>query len=139
MEHALSVQNLEKTYQGGTRALNGVSLDIPKGDFFALLGPNGAGKTTLIGIVTGLVTKTGGKVTVHGVDLDDAPEKARTHIGVVPQNLNFDYFGKVIDIVVTQGGYYGIPRRVAVPRAEKILADLGLYEKRNDAARTLSG
>lgn len=139
MASALSVQNLEKTYANGTRALNGVSLEVLKGDFFALLGPNGAGKTTLIGVVTGLVTKTGGKVAVHGIDLDAEPEKARTHIGVVPQNLNFDYFGKVIDIIVTQGGYYGIPRRVALPRAERILRDLGLYEKRFDAARTLSG
>lgn len=138
-EIALTVKNLEKTYAGGTRALAGVSLDIPKGDFFALLGPNGAGKTTLIGIVTGLVSKSGGKVWVHGIDLDESPEKARTHIGVVPQNLNFDYFSKVIDIVVTQGGYYGIPRSVALPCAEKILGDLGLYEKRNDQARTLSG
>ncbi len=143
-DSALVVTNLEKTYaaQGGrpgTEALKKISLEIPKGDFFALLGPNGAGKTTLIGIVTGLVTKTGGKAWVHGIDLDQASEKARTHIGVVPQNLNFDYFGKVIDIVVTQGGYYGIPRGVAVPRAEKILKDLGLYEKRNDQARTLSG
>ena len=141
---ALVIKNLEKTYTGqagrsGTHALKGVSLEVPKGDFFALLGPNGAGKTTLIGIVTGLVTKTGWKVFVHDIDLDEASEKARAHIGVVPQNLNFDYFGKVIDIVVTQGGYYGIPRRVAIPRAEKILEDLGLYEKRNDAARTLSG
>lgn len=143
-ETALTVKNLEKTYaaQGGrpgTHALKSVSLEIPKGDFFALLGPNGAGKTTLIGIVTGLVTKTGGKAWVHGTDLDLAPEKARTHIGVVPQNLNFDYFGKVMDIVVTQGGYYGIPRSIAIPRAEKILKDLGLYDKRNDQARTLSG
>lgn len=143
-EQALVVKGLEKTYAAqegrpGTHALTGVSLEIPKGDFFALLGPNGAGKTTLIGIVTGLVTKSGGKVWVHGIDLDEAPEKARTHIGVVPQNLNFDYFGKVLDIVVTQGGYYGIPRAVAIPRAEKILGDLGLYDKRNDQARTLSG
>ena len=139
MVSALSIQHLEKTYTNGTRALNGVSLEVSKGDFFALLGPNGAGKTTLIGVVTGLVTKTGGTVAVHGIDLDDAPEKARTFIGVVPQNLNFDYFGKVIDIVVTQGGYYGISRSVAVPRAERILSDLGLYEKRGDQARTLSG
>ncbi len=143
-EPALRITDLKKTYapQGGrpgTEALKGVSLEIPKGGFFALLGPNGAGKTTIIGIVTGLVTKTGGKVFVHGIDLDTEPEKARTYIGVVPQNLNFDYFGNVIDIVVTQGGYYGIPRSIAVPRAEKILKDLGLYEKRNDKAMTLSG
>ena len=143
-EAALVVKDLEKTYTGqegrpGTHALKNVSLEIKRGDFFALLGPNGAGKTTLIGIVTGLVTKSGGKAWVHGIDLDENPEKARTYIGVVPQNLNFDYFGKVLDIVVTQAGYYGIPRGSALPRAEKILTDLGLYEKRSDQARTLSG
>ncbi|HVM58998.1 MAG TPA: ABC transporter ATP-binding protein [Candidatus Paceibacterota bacterium] len=139
MEPALDIQGLEKTYATGTRALNGVSLKIEQGDFFALLGPNGAGKTTIIGIVTGLVNKTGGKVRVYGTDIDEHPENARTHIGVVPQNLNLDYFGKVQDIIVNQAGYYGIPRSVAVPRAEQILKGLGLYEKRFDQARTLSG
>lgn len=143
-EAALVVTNLEKTYaaqpgRSGTHALAGVSLTVEKGDFFALLGPNGAGKTTLIGIVTGLVNKTGGKVFVHGIDIDKEPEKARTYIGVVPQNMNLDYFGKAGDIVVNQAGYYGIPRSVAIPRAERIFNDLGLYEKRNDQARTLSG
>ncbi len=139
MAAALSIRDLKKTYGNGVEALKGVSLEIPKGDFYALLGPNGAGKTTIIGIVTGLVGKTSGKVFVEGIDLDESPEKARRHIGIVPQNLNFDYFGQVREIVVTQGGYYGIPRSVAIPRAEKILADLGLYEKRFDQARTLSG
>lgn len=143
-ETALTVEGLEKTYASqegrpGTHALKGVSLTVEKGDFFALLGPNGAGKTTIIGIVTGLVNKTGGKAWVHGVDIDKEPEKARTYIGVVPQNMNLDYFGKLIDIVVNQAGYYGIPRSIAVPRAEQIFKDLGLYEKRNDQARTLSG
>ncbi len=139
MESALSIKNLEKTYATGTHALKEVSLEIPKGDFFALLGPNGAGKTTLIGIVTGLVSKTGGKVEVFGVDMDKEPENARVHVGVVPQNLNIDYFGKVLDIIVNQAGYYGIPRSVAIPRAEEILKGLALYEKRFDAVRTLSG
>jgi ABC-2 type transport system ATP-binding protein len=139
MEPALQVENLEKKYATGTHALKGVSLAIEQGDFFALLGPNGAGKTTLIGIVTGLVNKTGGKVKVYGIDADLAPEKTRMRIGVVPQSLNLDYFGKVQDIIVNQGGYYGIPRSVAVPRAEEILKGLGLYEKRNDQVRTLSG
>lgn len=141
---ALIVEHLEKTYapqegRPGVEALKGLSLTVAKGDFFALLGPNGAGKTTLIGIVTGLVNKTAGKVFVHGIDIDTAPEKARTYIGVVPQNMNLDYFGKVSDIVVNQAGYYGIPRSVAIPRAERIFKDLGLYEKRDDQARTLSG
>lgn len=139
MESALSIRNLEKTYGTGTHALKDVSLEVPKGDFFGLLGPNGAGKTTLIGIIVGLVVKTGGSVEVFGVDIEREPEKARTHIGVVPQQLNIDYFGKVIDTVINQGGYYGIPRSIAIPRAEDILRSLGLYEKRFDAIRTLSG
>lgn len=136
---ALSIGNLEKTYDGGTRALKGVSLDIPAGDFYALLGPNGAGKTTIIGIVTGLVNKTGGTVSVFGDDIDSHPQLARKHIGVVPQELNFNVFEKVIDVVVNQAGYYGIPRKVAIPRAEELLRQLGLFDKRNDMSRTLSG
>jgi ABC-2 type transport system ATP-binding protein len=136
---ALVIKELEKTYAGGTRALNGVSLTVPKGDFFALLGPNGAGKTTLIGIVTGLVNKTGGSVKVFGVDSAKEPERARTLIGVVPQNLNLDFFAKSIDILINQAGYYGIPRSVAIPRAEEVLKGLGLAEKRDSQSRTLSG
>lgn len=144
MEPALKIENLEKTYapqegRPGTHALKGVSLEVAKGDFFALLGPNGAGKTTLIGIVTGLVNKSAGKVWVHGIDLDEAPEKARTYIGVVPQNMNLDYFGKIFDIVVNQAGYYGIPRSAAILRTEQLFKDLGLYEKRFDKTMTLSG
>jgi ABC-2 type transport system ATP-binding protein len=136
---ALSIADLQKTYATGTKALRGVSLEMPAGDFFALLGPNGAGKTTVIGIVTGLVNKTGGKVSVFGEDIDIHPQAARRHIGVVPQELNFNIFEKVIDIVVNQAGYYGIPRRIALPRAEELLGQLGLFDKRNDPSRTLSG
>lgn len=136
---ALAVEKLEKTYASGTRALDGVSLSIPKGDFFALLGPNGAGKTTLIGIVTGLVTSSAGTARVFGHDIHQEPEKARLRIGVVPQSLNLNIFEKVIDIVINQAGYYGIPRSVAIPRAEKILTDLALYEKRFQKAQFLSG
>ena len=136
---ALSVTDLRKTYANGTEALRGVSLEMPAGDFFALLGPNGAGKTTVIGVVTGLVNKTGGKVSVFGEDIDERPQAARRHIGVVPQELNFNIFEKVIDIVVNQAGYYGIPRRVAFPRAEELLEQLGLQGQRNDVSRTLSG
>lgn len=136
---ALVIESLEKTYTSGTRALDGVSVTVPRGDFYALLGPNGAGKTTLIGIITGLVQKTGGTVEVFGVDITKQPELARTYIGVVPQNLNFNIFEKVIDIVVNQAGYYGIPRHVAVPRAEVILKEVGLYDKRFAVSRTLSG
>lgn len=139
MELALDIQNLEKTYADGTAALKGVSLQVPKGDFYALLGPNGAGKTTLIGIATGLVNKTGGSVKIDGIDFDAQPEKARRKVGVVPQNLNVDFFGKVIDIVVNQGGYYGIPRSVALPRAEALIKAVGLSDKRTTQARQLSG
>lgn len=140
---ALLIENLEKKYapQGGrpgTHALKDVSLTIEEGDFFALLGPNGAGKTTLIGIVTGLVTKTGGKMSVHGVDIDRDHEKAKTYIGVVPQEMNINFFDRVIDIVVNQAGYYGMPRSIAIPRAEELLKTLGLYEKMNDKSMTLS-
>ena len=139
MTSALSIKDLRKTYGNGTEALKGVSLEVPAGDFFALLGPNGAGKTTIIGVIVSLVNKTGGTVKVFDADIDSEPEKAKTYIGVVPQEINLNPFEKNIDIVVNQGGYYGIPRSVAIPRAEKILQDLGLYEKRKDVSRTLSG
>ena len=138
-EPALSIKNLEKTYKGGTHALKGVSLLMPQGDFFALLGPNGAGKTTLIGIVSGLVNKTGGSVSVFGTDIDEDAAKARTYIGLVPQEVNINPFEKPIDIVVNQAGYYGVPRSVAIPRAEQIFTDLGLHEKMNQSAASLSG
>lgn len=136
---ALSISGLNKTYGNGTVALRNVDLEMPAGDFFALLGPNGAGKTTVIGIVTGLVTKSAGAVSVFGHDIVAEPQTARKYIGVVPQELNFNIFEKVIDIVVNQAGYYGIPRRAAMPRAEQLLNDLGLFDKRNDPSRTLSG
>ena len=136
---ALVVENLEKTYTGGTKALKGVSLTIPQGDFFALLGPNGAGKTTLIGIATSLVNKTAGTVKVFGHDIDHELEKAKTYIGLVGQEVNFNPFEKPLDIIVNQGGYYGIPRSIAVPRAEQLLKDLGLAEKRMQNTMALSG
>jgi ABC-2 type transport system ATP-binding protein len=139
MASALVIKDLTKTYANGTAALKGVSLEIPEGDFYALLGPNGAGKTTIIGIVTGLVTKTSGNVSVFGADIETESELARTYIGVVPQELNFNVFEKVIDVVVTQAGYYGIPRSVAYPRAEKILDGLGLSDKKLSVSNTLSG
>lgn len=138
-ESALSIKNLTKKYADGTQALADVSLDIPRGEFFALLGPNGAGKTTLIGIITGLVNKSAGEVSIFGTNADQEPEKTRLRVGVVPQNMNFNIFEKVIDIVVNQAGYYGIPRKVALPRAEEILKGVGLYDKRFSVSRTLSG
>ncbi len=139
MPYALSVKDLKKTYASGTSALKGISLEVPSGDFFALLGPNGAGKTTLIGIVTGLVNKTDGKVEVFGHDIDSETEVAKTYIGLVGQEVNFNPFEKPLDIVVNQGGYYGIPRSIAIPRAKKLLTDLGLGEKMSQNSMTLSG
>jgi ABC-2 type transport system ATP-binding protein len=136
---ALVVSNVTKKYASGTEALKGVSLTVPAGDFYALLGPNGAGKTTLIGIITGLVNKTGGTVSVFGSDIDHQTSEAKAHIGLVGQEVNFNPFERVIDIVVNQGGYYGVPRSVAYPRAEQLLKDLGLYEKRDGRAMALSG
>lgn len=139
MPNALSISNLSKTYSNGVQALNNINLDIPEGDFFALLGSNGAGKTTIIGITTGLVNKTAGKVKVFDTDIDVDFNHAKSLIGVVPQEFNFNFFNKVIDIVTDQAGYYGIPRSVSVPRADQILEELGLGSKKNFAASTLSG
>lgn len=138
-ELALEIKDLKKIYKGGTEALRGVSLTIPKGDFFGLLGPNGAGKTTIIGITTGLVNKSSGSVSVFGNDIDKNPEEAKTFIGLVGQEINFHPFEKPIDIVVNQGGYYGIPRKIALPRAKIILEDLGIGDKMNQPAMALSG
>lgn len=136
---ALEIKNLKKVYRNGTVALKGVSLTVPSGDFFALLGPNGAGKTTIIGISTGLVNKTEGEVKVFGHDIDKEPETAKAQIGLVGQEINFNPFEKPIDIVVNQGGYYGIPRSEAIPRAEQLLKDLGLGEKMTGRSMELSG
>ncbi len=142
---AIEITNLRKTYRksgegaGETEALRGVSLTVKQGDFFSLLGPNGAGKTTIIGILTGLVVKTSGEVKVNGVSIDENLSLAKTYIGVVPQEFNFSIFEKVMDIIVDQAGYYGIPRDEAIKRAEELLKDLGIWEKRNDKSQALSG
>ena len=136
---ALEIRDLKKTYASGTVALKGVSLTVPMGDFFALLGPNGAGKTTIIGIVTSLVNKTSGSVRIFGHDIDKEFEKAKTYIGLVGQEINFNPFEKPLDVVVNQGGYYGIPRSEALPRANQLLTDLGLGDKMTKPAMTLSG
>lgn len=136
---ALKIEGLKKRYASGTEALKGVSLTVPRGEFFALLGPNGAGKTTLIGITAGLTLKTAGTVEVCGASIDAEPEKAKTFIGLVPQEFNFNIFEKVQDIVLDQAGYYGITRKDALPRAEEILNNLGLWEKRASTAQSLSG
>jgi ABC-2 type transport system ATP-binding protein len=139
MSLAFSTKGLEKTYASGTRALRGISLDVPEGDFFALLGPNGAGKTTIIGIAAGLVTKSAGSVFVLGYNIDEEPEHAKAGLGLVGQEINFNPFEKPLDIVVNQAGYYGIPRSVALPRARQLLIDLGLGDKMQERAMALSG
>lgn len=139
MTSALSIVDLTKTYRNGVEALKGISLEVEEGDFYALLGPNGAGKSTTISIVSSLVKKTAGQVHIFGYDLDKELSLAKQQIGVVPQEFNFGQFEKVIDILATQAGYYGIERRLAYERAEKYLEKLGLWEKRNQQARSLSG
>ncbi len=136
---ALSIRGLTKTYRNGVQALRGIDLDVQEGDFFALLGPNGAGKTTSIGIVMSLVTKTGGSVSVFGHDIDRELDRAKSCIGLVPQEINFNQFEKVFTIVVNQAGFYGIPRGLAHERAEKYLRQLQLWDKRDAIARSLSG
>src|SRR3989338_8102173 len=136
---ALDVRYLTKIYNNNVKALDNVSFSVKQGDFFALLGPNGAGKTTLIGILTSLVNKTSGEVSIFGYDLDRQSSLAKSCIGVVPQEFNFHIFDKVIHIIVNQAGYYGLPRRLAYERAEKYLKQLDLWDKRNQKALTLSG
>ena len=141
---AIRVENLRKTYAkdgkvAGTEALKGITLEIPKGSFYALLGPNGAGKTTLIGILAGLVNRTEGTAEVSGIDLATHPHLAKAKIGLVPQEFNFNIFEKVLDIVVDQAGYYGIPRAEALPKAEQVLKDLGLWGKKDAKSQSLSG
>jgi ABC-2 type transport system ATP-binding protein len=136
---ALALRQLTKVYKNGIKALKGIDLEVAEGDFFALLGPNGAGKTTAIGIVTSLVNKTSGAVEVFGHDMDRELETAKSCIGVVPQEVNFNMFESVFTIVVNQAGFYGIPRALAKQRAEKYLKQLQLWERRNSIARSLSG
>jgi ABC-2 type transport system ATP-binding protein len=136
---ALSTRALTKTYKNGVHALRSVDLDVEQGDFFALLGPNGAGKTTLIGIVTSLVNKTSGSASVFDFDIDRQIERAKSCIGVVPQELNFNQFETPLTIVINQAGFYGIARSEARTRAERYLRQLQLWDKRNSAARGLSG
>ena len=136
---ALSIKNLTKIYNDGFKALDGISLDVRQGDFFALLGPNGAGKSTTIGIICSLVRKTEGAISVFQHDVDQDFSSAKHLIGVVPQEFNFNQFEKPIDILITQAGYFGIKASIASVRAEKYLKQLGLWEKRNDFSRNLSG
>lgn len=136
---ALVIQNLQKTYPNGLEALKGINLEVKMGDFFGLLGPNGAGKSTTIGIVASLVNKSAGDVSIFGHDLTREPERAKTLLGLVPQEFNFNVFENVFSILVNQAGYYGIPYRVAKERAEYYLKRLGLWDKAFEPARFLSG
>jgi ABC-2 type transport system ATP-binding protein len=136
---ALVIKGLRKVYRNGIEALKGIDLIVREGDFFALLGPNGAGKTTAIGIITSLIRKSGGSVSVFGHDIERHREAAKACIGVVPQETNLNMFERNDYTLVNQAGYYGVPAAVAKMRAEKYLKALHLWDRRNDVARTLSG
>lgn len=139
MSLALDIKGLHKVYKSGTVALSGVDLQVKRGDFFALLGPNGAGKSTTIGVISSLVNKTHGEVNVFGYNIDSQLEQAKSQLGLVPQEFNFNQFETVLQIVVNQAGYYGVPKKLALERAEKYLGQLGLWDKRHARARELSG
>ena len=136
---ALSIRQLNKTYDNGFQALKNIDLEVKAGDFFALLGPNGAGKSTTIGIITNLITRTSGDVHVFGINTATDVEQAKRCIGLVPQEFNFNGFEKVKNILLNQAGYYGIPAKTATPYAELLLKELGLWDKRDNIARSLSG
>ncbi len=137
--HALEIRNLTKTYASGIRALDGIDLNVDQGEFFALLGPNGAGKSTAIGIISSLINKSSGLIKVFGIDTDHDFDRAKSLIGLVPQELNFSQFESVSEIVLNQAGYYGIPRRSARANTERFLRQLGLWDRRNQRSRDLSG
>jgi len=139
MTLALKITNLKKTYGESMHALKGIDLHVEEGDFFALLGANGAGKSTAIGIICSLVNKTAGDVEVFGYNLDTQREKVQEHIGLVPQEFNFNVWEPVMDILINQAGYYGIERNTAIERAEELLKHLDLWDKRNEQANKLSG
>lgn len=136
---ALKITQLSKAYDNDFVALKGISLDVMPGDFFALLGPNGAGKSTTIGIVCSLVRKSAGDVEIFGTNIDQDFSRAKHYLGVVPQEFNFNQFEKIYDILIAQSGYFGLPKKLAAERTEKYLRLLGLWEKRNERGRMLSG
>ena len=136
---ALTIKNLRKIYEGNLVALKGINLNVEEGDFFALLGPNGAGKSTTIGIISSLVTKTSGEVKVLGIDIDEEHSLAKKQIGVVGQEINFNQFEKVGQIIRNQAGYHGLSFRQSKENAEYFMKRLDIWDRRNDKARTLSG
>ncbi|AHK15740.1 ATP-binding cassette domain-containing protein [Thalassolituus oleivorans] len=139
MVPALMVEGLAKVYGNGFEALKGINLTVQQGDFFALLGPNGAGKSTTLGIVSSLIQKTSGSASIMGFDVSKQAFDAKRHLGVVPQEFNFNQFEKVYDIVVTQAGYFGMTRKEAAASTEKLLRQLDLWDKRDQPSRMLSG
>ena len=136
---ALEITNLTKTYRGKITALSNIKLHVDEGDFFALLGPNGAGKSTAIGIISSLVKKTDGQVKIFEIDIDDDFEKAKSLIGIVPQEINFNQFETVSEIIINQAGYFGIDRKTAKIRTNDVLKQTQLWEKRDEVSRNLSG
>ena len=138
-EYALEITGLKKVYDNDVEALKGIDLKITKGDFFALLGPNGAGKSSTIGIISSITNKTDGNIKIFGVDIDQNFPRAKSFLGVVAQEINFSQFEKVEDIVITQAGFYGIPKDIAKARCKNLLKKLSLWDKRQDQARNLSG
>lgn len=136
---ALEISDLKKTYASGLEALKGIDLCVEEGDFFALLGPNGAGKSTCIGIISGLVNKTGGQVKIFDHSIDDDFIVAKSLLGSVPQEFNFNTFEPVDEIVINQAGYYGVPAALARQETERYLKQLGLWQHRRSQARRLSG
>ncbi len=139
MTRALSIKDLHKTYDNDVHALKGINLDIEAGDFFALLGANGAGKSTTINLICSLANKTSGSISVFGHDIDTERERVKEQIGLVPQEFNFNIFEPVREIIINQGGYYGIPRADCIERANELLHTLDLWDKRHEQARGLSG
>ena len=137
--NALSIRNLRKTYANGFEALKGINLDVEAGDFFALLGPNGAGKSTAISIISSLTNQTSGTVNIFGHDLNKQRNRAKTCLGLVPQEVNFNQFDTVMAILLNQAGYYGTPKKLALERAEYYLKQMDLWDKRNTVSRRLSG
>ena len=136
---ALSISNLKKEYAGGLQALKGIDLEVEEGDFFALLGPNGAGKSTTIGVISSLVTKTSGQVKILDIDIDENHSLAKKKLGVVGQEVNFNQFEKVGDIVRNQAGYYGLSFKESRENAKYYMKKLDIWDKRNEQARKLSG